>query len=303
MGTNLKRIRRLFCLVLILFLQETNGAEIEAKQERSFFSTNVKERMISSIIPALTRPLMAFPFDFPVIWKQVKSHNYKDVMDGIRTKDISLSQALNTHLRATLVKSCYTYPVAAYFPILFQYAQCPKFPSDHPVLYRILLSGTLAGIDGAIYPFLERDRVNRFYHGKSSYWAGKNEYMKTAKLTAQSTFIGLLVFFTLNDYLRITLQNRHPESPLALKEFIFMGGVIGSAQSLVIYPLQTLRTQLQADSLVVKDESFSFRQTISSLYKSGQLRSLYSGVHIRIMRMFLIATFDSYWLTQIESSK
>ena len=231
-----------------------------------------------------------------MIWKQVQGQGYGTILKYlVNSKNPHMSKAFCLHFFLSSLKSAYSYPIAAVFPYFFP----SSFIKNHPIIYRAVLSLTISSIDALVSPPFERIKIGCIYQ-KPDFNILFNR--TTSSLTFQSNYINIMIFFCLNDYLRNRLQSQHPDIPLLLSEYLFMGACLATIQTTAVYPLLTLRTRLQTQTMKIDDIPVSLRSYLKHLCQTKQLGGLYHGWSARLFRMFVMATFDSYWLTQIEGA-
>lgn len=279
----------------IISLNAYSGEQVE-ENNGPVIQHNWKERLKTSLTPMIVRPLITFPFEIPTILKQIQDQDYRTILKHfVSNKNPHLSKAFYLHFFLSSLKSSYSYPVAAVLP----YFLPRTFTDNHPIIYRALLSLTISSIDAVVSPPLEAIKVGCIYE-KPSFKLMFNR--TTSSLTFQSNFTNMMLFFCLNDYLRNKLQNEHPGIPLVRSEYLFIGACLATIQTTAVYPFLTLRTRLQTDHIKINNTPASLRSYLKYLYQTNQLGGLYNGWRARVFRMFVIATFDSYWLTQIEGA-
>ncbi len=276
-------------------------------QSRLFYKA-VKE----SAVPAVTRPILSFPFDVVTIARQVTGESYSGILKAIKTEYRSLLMpVLKTHFIELTLRAQSTY-------FLYKYLMLQKksLPADsylnHPIISQLFISSAIAFSDVIFANPFERMKVayirkldipfisnNKLIFSdliRNSSWL-----LQGAFLTFQTSFLHLNVFLTSNEFLKKLLFNKTDN--LTFYESCIMGPIISAIQASVTFPLLTLRAQLHAENMRSLRNPITTFVFLQKLYKLGSLHTLYQGWSSRIIRGSLLASFDSYWVNNTSPQK
>lgn len=242
------------------------------------------------IIPTVTRPLIAFPFDYVIIKKQLsdKHLSYKNIIlnskDNTNTK---LLKFLKIHFLELVLKSnvysmyYYTKKYANTFDISKKYNYIPELFSTLCIsLTDILIINPFERIKVSIiknYDIKKNMNVRWLFDGST--------------LTFTTSFIHIGTFLTLNNINKKYLFDE--KKKLNFIDTVKLGTVTSIFQSLFTYPFLTLRTRFQDTNLLKKISLSKF------LSDKSNYKYLYNGLMSRFARSFIIVILDTYWINNL----
>ncbi|MBA4249527.1 MAG: hypothetical protein C0432_02010 [Candidatus Puniceispirillum sp.] len=293
-----------FCLYSYGFAVDKDGSNVISQSQ--LFYKAVKE----STVPAVTRPIISFPFDFLTIGRQVTGDSYSGLFKAIKTVHRPiLVPILKTHLVELTLRAQSTYFLYKYLML-----QTKKLPENsylkNPVVSQLFISAMISSTDIVFanpferikvayirkldIPFIQNNRCDF-----SDCFRHRSWFFQGGLLTFQSSFLHLNVFLISNRILKQILFNK--KDNLTFSESCIMGPIISAIQASVTFPLLTLRAQIHAENIRSLRSPVTTFLFIQKLYRSGSLHTLYHGWLSRIVRGSVLAGFDSYWINHTNS--
>lgn len=266
--------------------------------------------LMKSIVPGLTRPLIALPFEVIIIGKQVTEKPYKEIFSELLTQKDAAKKffkifkvsALELWMKGS-VYTIYGYSTAKTKEVM------PDLSIRYPAIPEIA-AVTMIAANEVFYvnwmermkvcyykdipiPFLENDKIKWSECFKNRKW-----FFTGGTLTFQSTFLHVGTFLTLNHHLSHLLFNK--SGKLTVRESCVMSPVMAMLQTATTYPILTLRAQCHAQRLLTGQDNFSVFSYVKELYRTKKLLGLYNGGATRFARTTLIAMFDTYWINSLK---